>query len=143
MDEEAIVPVRFINIQPGIACDGKKSSRLRVVDNTWRLIEIDGKAIKLEEGQKNPFLHLQTKNNQMQGFAGCNRFSGTYLVKGEIFLFNKMIGSRMACVGGMELEDAFFQVLSATEGYQIKGDILGLRDRNGKVLARLQHAGGT
>lgn len=142
-DEEAIVPERFINIQPGISCSGEKSSRLRIVDNTWRLIEMDGKAIKLEEGQKNPFVHLQTKNNRMQGFAGCNRFSGTYLVKGEIFLFNKMAGSRMACVSGMELEDAFFKVLSATEGYRIERDVLELRDRNGKMLAKLKHAGGT
>jgi len=140
--EEAVVPVRFINIRPGIACDGKKSSRLRLVDNTWRLIEMDGKPINLDEVQSNPFVHLQTKGNRMNGFAGCNRFFGTYLVKGEIFFFNKRVSRRLACVSGMEMEDSFFKVLSATEGYRIEGEILELRDRNGKVLARL-HAGGT
>ncbi|MEA2115412.1 MAG: META domain-containing protein [Thermodesulfobacteriota bacterium] len=141
--EEAVVPVRFINIQPGIACTGEKSSKLRLVDNSWRLIELDGKPIELSEDQKNPFVHLQTKDNRMQGFAGCNRFSGTYLVKGSIFLFNKMIRSRMACVDGIEMEENFFRALSATDGYHINGDILELRDRSGKVLARLRHAGGS
>ena len=140
--EEAIVPIGFIDIRPGIACSGEKSNKLRLVDNSWRLIEIDGKPIQLSEDQKNPFVHLQTRNNRMQGFAGCNRFSGTYLVKGSIFLFNKMIRSRMACVDGIEMEENFFRALSATDGYHIEGDILELRDRSGKVLARLQHAGG-
>jgi len=141
--EEAIVPERFIDIRPGVACTGEKSSKLRLVDNSWRLMELDGKSLQLGENQKNPFVHLQTKDNRMQGFAGCNRFSGTYLVKGSIFLFNKMIRSRMACVDGIEMEENFFRVLSATDGYHIEGDILELRDRSGKVLARLRHAGGS
>ena len=141
--EEAVVPVRFIDIRPGIACSGEKSSKLRLVDNSWRLIELDEQPIELNEDQKNPFVHLQTRNNKMQGFAGCNRFSGTYLVKGSIFIFNKMIRTRMACVDGIEMEENFFRVLSATDGYHIEGDILELRDRSGKVLARLRHAGGS
>ncbi len=141
--EEALVPVRFVSIQPGITCEGEKSGGLSLVDNSWRLVEIGGTPIELDEGQSHPFFHLQSTNNRMQGFAGCNRFSGTYLVKGEIFLFNKMVGSRMACVTGMDLEDNFFKALSATEGYRIEGDILELRDRHGEVLAKLQHAGGT
>ncbi len=140
--EDVVVPVRFIDIYPGIDCRGEKSRRLRLVDNTWRLIEIAGQPIKIAKGENNPFIHLQTLDNKMQGFAGCNRFSGTYLVKGEILLFSKTASTRMACVGGMELEDMFFRVLSATEGYRLKGDILELHDRKGKVLARLQHAGG-
>jgi copper homeostasis protein (lipoprotein) len=141
--EEAIVPVRFVDIQPGITCSGEKSSKLRLVDNSWRLIELDGQPIQLGEDQKNPFVRLQTKNNRMQGFAGCNRFSGTYLVKGSIFLFNKMIRSRVFCVDGIEMEENFFRALSATDVYRIEGDILELRDRSGKVLSRLQHAGGS
>jgi len=139
---DVLVPVRFKKIQPGVGCDGEKSSRLRIVDNSWRLIEMYGKPLELDEGQQNPFITLETVDSHMRGFAGCNRFSGTYLVKGEIFLFNKMISTRMACVDGMVMEDEFFRVLSATEGYRIEGNILELRDRSGTVLARFRHAGG-
>jgi heat shock protein HslJ len=140
--EEAVVPDRFIDIRPGIACDGEKSSKLRLVDNSWRLVELNGKLIELPEGVKTPFIYLATKNNQMRGFSGCNSFNGTYLVKGDLFLFNKMFIRRMACVGGMEIEDRFYRMLSAAEGYKITGDILELRNRNGQVLARFQHIGG-
>ena len=141
--EEAVVPERFINIRPGIVCDGGKSSKLRLIDNSWRLIELNGKPVELAKDIKNPFIYLTSKDNRMQGFSGCNRFSGTYLVKGELFLFNKMVISRMACVGGMEIEDQFYRMLSATEGYRIVEDILELHDRHGRVLARLQHIGGS
>jgi heat shock protein HslJ len=140
--EEAVVPVHFIDLQPGIDCSGEKSSRLTLADNTWRLIEINGKPLALSEDQDTPFFHLAAQNNLVRGFGGCNRFSGTYFVKGQYFLFNKRIGTRMACVSGMELEFEFFRVLSATDGYRIEGNILELRNREGKVLAKLEHAGG-
>ena len=139
--EEAVVPVHFVNIRPGIDCTGEKNSKLTLVDNIWRLIEINGKPLQLSEGQDTPFVHLAAKDNRVQGFGGCNRFSGTFLVKGQIFLFNKRIGTRMACVKGMDLEFEFFRILSATDGYHIEGEILELRNRDGQVLARLQHAG--
>jgi len=139
---DVLVPVHFIKIQPGVGCDGEKNRRLRLVDNSWRLIEMHGKPLSLGEGQQNPFLTLETRENRMHGFAGCNRFSGTYLVKGEILLLNKMISTRMACLGGMVIEDEFFRILSATEGYRIEGNILELCDRHGIVLARLQYSGG-
>ena len=141
-DKESIVPVRFIDIQPGIECNGRKSAKLRLVDNYWRLIELNGKAINLKEGKKNPFFHLATRDNQIQGFAGCNRFVGSYLARGEMFLFSNMSGSRMACVQGMELEDAFFHMLSQSKGYRIKESILELLDQDGNTLARLKFAGG-
>jgi hypothetical protein len=42
----------------------------------------------------------------------------------------------------MELEDDFFQVLADTDGYRIEGDILELRNRDGRVLAKMQYTGG-
>ncbi len=140
--EEVLVPARFINIRPGIDCGGGKSSRLTLVDNSWHLKTLAGKPIELEEDQKAPYFSLKSKGNRMDGFAGCNRISGTYLVRGELFYFNKMIERRMACTQGIELEFAFLSVLRHTERYQVKGEILELRDREGKPLATFQYAGG-
>ena len=141
--EEAVVPVHFVDIKPGVDCTGEKSSKLTLVDNTWRLVEINGKPLEMQEGQDVPFVHLASKDNLVRGYGGCNRFTGTFLVKGEIFLFNKRVGTRMACVNGMDLEYEFFRILSATDGYHIAGNILELRNREGKVLAKLEHAGGS
>ena len=140
--EEAVVPVRFVDIRPGVECNGEKSSKLGLVDNSWRLIEMNGKKLVLPKDVKNPFISLYARDNRMQGFSGCNRFNGTYLVKGDVFLFNKLFVRRMACVGGMEIEDSFYRILSATDSYRIKDDILELLDTDNKVLARFKHAGG-
>jgi heat shock protein HslJ len=140
--EDAVVPEKFIDIRPGIECSGEKSSRLRLVDNSWRLIEMHGKKLVLPDGVKNPFMALYTKGNRMNGFSGCNRFNGTYLVKGDVFLFNKLFVRRMACVGGMDIEDEFYRILSATDSYRIKDDILELLDTKNSVVARFKHAGG-
>jgi heat shock protein HslJ len=140
--EEVLVPARFINIRPGIGCDGGKSSRLTLVDNSWHLKTLAGKPVELDEDQKAPYFSLKTEGNRLEAFAGCNRISGTYLVKGELFFFNKVIERRMACAKGIELEFAFLNVLKHTERYRIKGEILELRDREGKPLATFQYAGG-
>ena len=140
--EEVLVPARFVNIRPGIGCNGGKSSRLTLVDSSWHLKTLDGKPVELEEDQKAPYFSLKTEGNRVNAFAGCNRISGTYLVKGELFFFNKVIERRMACAKGIELEFAFLNVLRHTERYQIKGEILELRDREGKPLATFQYAGG-
>ncbi len=112
--QEYLEPVNFINILPGMLCNGQKSDKLTLMDNSWFLISIAGKEILLSEDQKRPFLRLTVEKNRMEGFAGCNRFSGNYFIRGEFFIFNKMITRRMACVHGIELEDAFLQVLSGT-----------------------------
>jgi heat shock protein HslJ len=139
--EEAIEPEKFIDILPGIECSGEKSSKLMLVNNSWRLIEMNGKKLVLPKGVKNPFIALYTEGNRMRGFSGCNRFNGTYLVKGEVFLFNKLFVRRMACVGGMEIEDEFYRILSATDSYRITDNILELLDTHNKVIARFRHAG--
>ena len=139
--QEYLEPVNFINILPGMLCNGQKSDKLTLMDNSWFLISIAGKEIPLSEDQKRPFLRLAVEENRMEGFAGCNRFAGNYFIRGEFFIFNKMITRRMACVHGIELEDAFLQVLSGTRRYHIEKNILEMRDEDGKVLALLKHGG--
>lgn len=140
--QEVVVPVHYLAMQPGIECNGRKSTQLRLVENSWHLIELDGNPLVLPEGVRQPFLFLTTRGHKMRGFSGCNRFTGSYLSMGNIFLFNKLYVRRMACVGGVEIEEQFYKVLSAVESYTIEGNILELQDENGVVRARLQHGEG-
>ncbi len=138
-EEEVLVVDQFLEILPGQSCDGTLQQN-DLFNITWRLIELDGKPITLEEGQREPFVILDIEDNKMRGFSGCNRFFGTYLVKGEIFVFNKMAATRMACLKGIALEDAFLKAIRSTEAYRIRNDILELRDRNERILAKLRGA---
>jgi copper homeostasis protein (lipoprotein) len=140
--EDAIVPVHFVNIQPGIDCSGKGDGRLTLAGNTWHLIEMNGNPVPQDDGQNVPYFRLTTKGNRVNGFGVCNRFYGTYFVQGPFFLFTKKIRTTTPCARGMELEDDFFRVLAATDGYRIEGEILELRNRDGRVLAKMQNTGG-
>ncbi len=136
---EEIVVDRFIKIIPEQDCDGERNDT-GLFNTTWRLSELDGQPITLAEGQQNPFVMLEVEGNRMHGFSGCNRFFGTYLVKGEIFVFNKMAGTRMACLKGTALENGFLKAMSKTEAYRIRNGMLELRDRHENILARLKAA---
>jgi len=138
---EAVLPVHFLDIRPGLECNGEKTSVLSLTDNTWSLVELLGKPIKLRKGQNRPYLTLSSKGKRVAGFGGCNRFTGTYFMLGDVFLFNKRIGTRMACVDCMDLEFTYYKILSATDGYHIEGNILEFRDRDRNVLAKFEHAG--
>jgi heat shock protein HslJ len=72
----------------------------------------------------------------MNGYGGCNQISGTYLIKGDIFLFNRALATRVACDHGMERENQLLQVLDETETYRVKGNTLQLFDQNERVRAQ-------
>ena len=60
------------------------------------------------------------------GFAGCNRFSAGYELSGDQLRFGAAIATRMACVGGMELERDYLQALSRVTRYRLQGSTLTL-----------------
>ena len=138
---QAVLPVRFNEISPGLGCDGIKKDTLSLTESNWSLQEIMGKPVTLRKGQNRPYIALMKKGRRVKGFGGCNHFSGTYFMLGDVFLFNKRVGTRMACVDCMDLEFNFFKVLSATDGYHIEGNILEFRDRDRNVLARFEYTG--
>ncbi len=133
---DMVIPDRLVRVVPDTDCTGA-STGTSLTRTTWRLVEVGGKPVSAIEGRPEPYFVLEPDGRQ-RGFSGCNRFFGTYLVRGDILVFNKMAATRMACRKGMEIEDAFLHVLSGTESYRIEGDILELRNREGTVLARLK-----
>jgi heat shock protein HslJ len=142
VEEPAVQPVQFVDVHPGIGCNGMKSNTTPLTGVTWYLTELLGKPIQLAEKQKRPRILLGKEKRRVKGFGGCNTFTGTYFRMGDVFLFNKRIGQRRACVEGLELEFDFFNVLSATDGFHIEGNILEFRDRERNILARFEQASG-
>ena len=137
---DRLIPVRSVSIDPYRSCDGKDRRIATISDNRWYLIELDGETLEAESVTKPPFLKVQSDEQLIQGSAGCNNFTGSWLFADNDFTFSRIAATRMACPVGMEVEYAFLQALDHTRRYTIKGDILSLRDQQGKVLARLRHS---
>lgn len=87
-------------------------------------------------------LHL-TGRGKLRGQAGPgiqrgNRFIGSYQLDGKRLGFIQMAGTRMACVEGMEQEEAFLKALESTASWEITGEHLELYDAGGGMLLRFE-----
>jgi len=78
------------------------------------------------------------EKNQVRGFSGCNRFSGTYQKKENQLKFGPMAATMMACVEGMEQEQLFLKALGKTTRYTVSGDDLALYSGEEKLILRFE-----
>ena len=77
-------------------------------------------------------------DQRVAGFTGCNRLSGSYVLKGSELTFGTLAGTMMACVEGMETEKAYLEALAQVRSWRIIGMHLELTGRGRAVLARFE-----
>jgi heat shock protein HslJ len=83
--------------------------------------------------------HVQFKEKDVSGFAGCNRFRGTYTFDGGALTFGPLATTRMACPPEkMQTENKVLQILQAAKSAEASHKTLILKDATGAVLATLQ-----
>jgi len=104
-------------------------------DTYWRLTALHGRAVQAGEQRREAHIILQTENNRIVGFGGCNRLMGGYRLEGDTVDFSNVVSTQMACADGMEQETAFFQALQGARGWKIQGDALELLDQGGASVA--------
>lgn len=104
----------------------------------WKLIELKGKAIAVNENQKREaHLVLRTKDQRVTGHGGCNAFGGNYLLsEGNRVKFSSLMSTEMFCAE-MEYETEFLNVLQTCDNYTIAGDTLSLNKARMAPLAKL------
>src|SRR5690606_5307243 len=84
-------------------------------------------------------------DGKASGFAGCNRFSGTFESQGTSLSFGPVATTRMACAspdGIMEQEQAFLKALETVSIVRFEGDRLELRTRDGELAMTLGRSPG-
>ena len=114
------------------------SMRAESLENTrWKLTELNGEAISVENEKQRPHILLEPANQQVRGFGGCNSFNGAYEIKSDHVRFRNMLATLRACADQSmnERERKFMAALDAATTFRLKGDILELSDGS-KVLAR-------
>lgn len=131
--QEEFIIQHVKNFYPNQDCEGKPI-RASLTGTLWRLSEIDGTSLESFAIGVTPYLILEA-DNSMRGFSGCNNITGNYLARGDLLLLERDIIVRFACFKGLELENMFIQVLDESESFEIKGDLLHVRDQNRNVRA--------
>jgi heat shock protein HslJ len=103
----------------------------------WVLVRLGGVAVGPAADQREPFIALESKAQQVVGFAGCNRFFGAYTLTGDRLGFGNLANTLMACPD-MHIEDGLLKALGATARWRIGGAHLELLDATGRVQARFE-----
>ncbi len=93
--------------------------------STGRFVDLGESPVSLNQGQKRPFILLDSQGFQMSGFGGCNRLFGSFDTSGQGLRFGPVGSARAACTDAVdEVERAVIAALAATAGHQIEGDSL-------------------
>ena len=73
-----------------------------------------------------------------QGAGGCNRFLGSYWLRGAALQLKLQTSSVRLCLEGGKDEPAYLQALTEVTGYAQKGRELVLRGKEGKPVLRFK-----
>lgn len=107
----------------------KSNDKVRLSGQEWELKKMEGMSGKPE---RMPSL-LFTDSTAVFGFAGCNRFFGTYAVENENKLRIHPEGATMMSCPDMAVEDRFLKELERVVYYSFQEGELQLKDSTGKV----------
>lgn len=105
----------------------------------WKLIQLDGKAVGVEEGQSEAHFVLHSEDNRVSGATGCNWVMGSFETSGDQLVMQQLATTMMACdSASMALEQRFLAMLNEVASYRVLVDQLELYNDSGELLARFE-----
>lgn len=109
-----------------------------ITEKYWKLVELNGKPVPALD--REPYLILKAEEGRVTGFGGCNGFGGSYTLDeaASRIRFGEIVSTTMACAKGMDVEQAFHQVLRSADNYSLNGDHLTLNRARMAPLARFE-----
>jgi heat shock protein HslJ len=95
-------------------------------DTYWKLIELDGRPVRVAENIAEPHLVLHAGQLQARGSTGCNRFFGPYALRGDSLRLGPLASTRRACPDPelTRQDHAFLVGLEKTRHWRVTGDTL-------------------
>lgn len=101
-----------------------------IIKGTYVLEQLD----TIEVTNDKLTLEFDSKTNRVSGFAGCNRFFGTYTTNGNTISFSELGATRMICQEEVnKKEHLFFQTMTKVNAFELSNGELSLK-KNETVL---------
>lgn len=124
----------FIN-SCGASKDAKTSINPDMTDNTlngeFTINTLDTQA----SIQQKLTLKFDDATKQVSGFAGCNRFFGTYTVDGNKLTFSNIGATKMLCPeNNNTIETDYFKVLESVTNFNLSDNSISLLNNKKEVL---------
>ncbi len=106
----------------------------------WKLIELNGKSIASDEGNREAHFILHEEGKRVSGNTGCNNMMGQYELPGDNasrgkISFSPLATTRMACIG-IDYEQDYLTVFENCNSYIIQSDTLSLLKGETELLAK-------
>ena len=101
----------------------------------WKATELAGKPTPTPDATREAHLLFQPAG-RVSGSDGCNRFTGSYKLRGDTVTFGQMAGTLMACINASaEIDRAFREALKSATRLTVVGERLVLFDTAGNRVA--------
>lgn len=115
--------------------EGESANPAATFTNTvWILQQLSGQTVAVDDARRMPRV-IFLDDNRVNGFGGCNAFSGRYGTVSGQFRFLEMAATQESCAN-KDLEDRFFAAMKATRALELKARQLLLQDAAGVTDAR-------
>lgn len=109
-----------------------------LLDTHWTLVRLGDTPLAADASQREPYLVLRHEDGRAGGSLGCNGMNGSYTLDGERLRFGPLMSTKMACIKGMDIEQAFGAALDRTTRWKTSARQLELLDDAGHALAVLE-----
>lgn len=120
--------------------DCTPSHHAEVFNTYWKLVDLDGKPVHSANAanqQREAHMVLNEAEQRINGHGGCNRFFGQFSMENQKLSFTGLGSTMMACIDGMETEQAFLLALGETNRFEVSGQFLQLF-KDDRSLARFE-----
>ena len=128
-----LVVQRFISLSSDTTCPPRPAA-VALQGTYWKLDKLRGNAIERARGQAEPHLVLQTAKSRVSGSSGCNRLTGTYLLKGNRLKLTRLAVAGKPCRDGGKQAQAFATALRQVVSWRVSGGQLLLADAQGSPI---------
>lgn len=123
-------PIEILVSQPSV------DPKVALVTKQWQLSMLGEQAITAEVTKQIPYLTFNKDDNSLFGFAGCNRFRGSYEAMGNTVSLTQLSTTKKMCFQQMNLETQFLTVLSEADNFKVSDKVLTLYSISGIALGQ-------
>lgn len=115
-----------------IGCAPSRNVNQQMEDNIsnkyWKLVTLEGQKVTMVPNQERElYFTLNKEQNTINGFAGCNSFSGSYtLEKGWRLRFSNIAATLKICPDVKVNESEFLKVFELADNYTVVDNTLSL-----------------
>ena len=120
--QQVIIVDQFLSIHQQERCTGSVPPS-SLTNTYWKFVELNGEQLNNIPAVSRDIYFIIRQDNLINGFSGCNKFSGNVSYTEEHIAAGPLMSTRKACPA-MKLEATIRNLISKADSYHIKGESL-------------------